>query len=98
MPRTAGGAAGGWNAHGEVIVAGGMPLRELNRRLGLRLPLDGPKTLNGLILELLEAIPEGDVSLLVGDTRMEVMQIDNQAIRTVKLFKPPSTGTSESAG
>jgi Mg2+/Co2+ transporter CorB len=98
MPRTAGGAAGGWNAHGEVIVAGGMPLRELNRRLGLRLPLDGPKTLNGLILELLEAIPEGDVSLLVGDTRMEVMQIDNQAIRTVKLFKPPAADTSESAG
>ncbi|WP_323071458.1 HlyC/CorC family transporter [Mycetohabitans endofungorum] len=88
LPRTASGAAGGWNAQGECIVAGGIPLRELNRRLGLRLPLDGPKTLNGLILELLEAIPEGDVSLVVGDTRMEVMQIDNQAIRTVKLFRP----------
>jgi Mg2+/Co2+ transporter CorB len=88
LPRTASGAAGGWDEHGECIVAGGIPLRELNRRLGLKLPVDGPKTLNGLILERLEAIPEGDVSLVVGDTRMEVMQIDNQAIRTVKLFKP----------
>lgn len=97
LPRTASGAAGGWNAQGECIVAGGIPLRELNRRLGLRLPLDGPKTLNGLILELLEAIPEGDVSLVVSDTRMEVMQIDNQAIRTVKLFRPARLDTAHAA-
>lgn len=88
LPRTASGAAGGWNEQGECIVAGSLPLRELNRQLDLKLPLDGPKTLNGLILELLEAIPEGDVGLVVGDTRMEVMQIDNQAVRTVKLFRP----------
>ncbi|KAG0194112.1 hypothetical protein DFQ28_001248 [Apophysomyces sp. BC1034] len=88
LPRTASDAAGGWGEQGECIVAGSIPLRELNRRLELKLPLDGPKTLNGLILELLEAIPEGDVSLVAGDTRMEVMQIDNQAIRTVKLFRP----------
>jgi Mg2+/Co2+ transporter CorB len=89
MPRTSSSAAGGWSEQDECIVSGGIPLRELNRRLGLKLPVDGPKTLNGLILERLEAIPEGDVSLVVGDTRMEVMQIDNQAIRTVKLFRPP---------
>ncbi|CAG7599457.1 UPF0053 inner membrane protein YfjD [Candidatus Vallotia tarda] len=88
LPRIPSGIANSWNAQGECIVTGGTSLRELNRRLGLRLPLDGPKTLNGLILELLESIPEADVSLVISNTRIQVMQIDNQAIRTVKLFRP----------
>jgi Mg2+/Co2+ transporter CorB len=87
MPRSANTRAG-WNASGECIVAGAMPLRELNRWLGLKLPVDGPKTLNGLILETLQEIPEGDVAMQIGECRLEVMQIDNQAIKTVKLFKP----------
>jgi len=69
-------------------VSGSMPLRELNRWLNLKLPTDGPKTLNGLLLETLEEIPEGNVSVQIGGCRLEVMQIDNQAIKTVKLFKP----------
>ena len=87
VPRLSGGRAG-WNADGECIVAGSVPLRELNRWLGLQLPVDGPKTLNGLILETLQEIPEGDVSLRIGGCRIEVMQIDNQAIKTIKLFRP----------
>ncbi|RKP48528.1 HlyC/CorC family transporter [Pararobbsia silviterrae] len=87
IPRSAD-ARAGWNADGECIVAGAMPLRELNRWLNITLPVDGPKTLNGLILERLEEIPEGDVAMQIGDCRLEVMQIDNQAIKTVKLFKP----------
>jgi Mg2+/Co2+ transporter CorB len=65
-----------------------MPLRELNRWLQLRLPTDGPKTLNGLILEILEEIPEGDVCVQIADVKLEVMRSDDQAIRTVKLFRP----------
>jgi Mg2+/Co2+ transporter CorB len=87
MPRSANTLAG-WNEAGECIVAGSMPLRELNRWLHLELPTNGPKTLNGLLLETLQEIPEGDVSVQIGGCRMEVMQIDNQAIKTVKLFKP----------
>jgi Mg2+/Co2+ transporter CorB len=96
MPRSANTRAG-WNASGECIVAGAMPLRELNRWLGLKLPVDGPKTLNGLILETLQEIPEGDVAMKIGGCRLEVMQIDNQAIKTVKLFKPaaPARGRGE---
>ena len=86
MPRSANTVAG-WNDAGECIVAGSMPLRELNRWLNIRLPTDGPKTLNGLILEILQEIPEGDVSVQIDGLRMEVMQIDNQAIKTVKLFR-----------
>ena len=87
MPRAAATRAG-WNDAGECIVAGSMPLRELNRWLGLRLPVDGPKTLNGLLLEALEEIPEGALSIRLGGCQMEIMQIDNQAVKTVKLFRP----------
>jgi Mg2+/Co2+ transporter CorB len=89
IPRGAN-SRGGWNELGECIVAGSMPLRELNRWLQLSLPTDGPKTLNGLILEILEDIPDGDVCVQIGDVKLEVMRSDDQAIRTVKLFKPPA--------
>jgi Mg2+/Co2+ transporter CorB len=89
IPRGAS-SRGGWNEAGECIVAGSMPLRELNRWLQIALPTDGPKTLNGLILEILEDIPDGDVCVRIGDTKLEVMRSDDQAIRTVKLFKPLS--------
>jgi Mg2+/Co2+ transporter CorB len=87
IPRGAG-SVGGWNEEGECIVAGSMPLRELNRWLKLTLPTDGPKTLNGLILETLEEIPDGDVSVRIAGVHFEVMRSDDQAIRTVKIFKP----------
>jgi Mg2+/Co2+ transporter CorB len=89
IPRSAN-SRGGWNENGECIVAGSMPLRELNRWLHLTLPTDGPKTLNGLILEILEEIPDGDVCVQIGEVKLEVMRSDDQAIRTVKLFKPPT--------
>ena len=91
MPRTE--HAGGWNEDGECIVAASMPLRELNRWLHLKLPTDGPKTLNGLILEVLEEIPEGDVCVKIGDVMLEVMRSDDQAVRTVKLFRPRPSRT-----
>ncbi|HTH74334.1 MAG TPA: HlyC/CorC family transporter [Trinickia sp.] len=87
IPRSAA-TRTGWTENGDCIVAGSMPLRELNRWLQLTLPTDGPKTLNGLILETLEEIPEGDVCLQIGDVQLEVLQSDDQAVRTVKVFKP----------
>ena len=87
IPRGAG-SRSGWNDEGECIVAGSMPLRELNRWLKLSLPTDGPKTLNGLILETLEEIPDGDVSVRIAGVHFEVMRSDDQAIRTVKIFRP----------
>ncbi|HEY1610377.1 MAG TPA: transporter associated domain-containing protein, partial [Paraburkholderia sp.] len=54
----------------------------------LTLPTDGPKTLNGLILELLEEIPDGDVCMQIGDVKLEVLRSDDQSVRTVKLFRP----------
>ncbi|MCA3929273.1 transporter associated domain-containing protein, partial [Burkholderia sp.] len=92
MPRSE--RAGGWDENGECIVSASMPLRELNRWLHLKLPTDGPKTLNGLVLEILEEIPEDDVCLKIGDVMLEVMRSDDQAVRTVKLFKPRGTRTA----
>ena len=80
----------GWDEAGEYLAPGSTLLRELNRQLGLSLSLSGPKTLNGLILETLREIPDVAVCLEVGGCRMEIIQTDHQAVKTVKLFKPLS--------
>jgi len=77
-----------WNEDGSALVEGSSLLRELNRKLGLALPLDGPKTLNGLILEHLRDIPEAGVSVKIAAVPMEIMQTQDRVIRTVRLFRP----------
>lgn len=82
-----------WNADGEVTLEGSATLREINRRLGTGFPLDGPRTLTGLVLETLEAIPEGEVSLRFGDVIVEVLQIHDRTLRSLRLRRlsvPPS--------
>ncbi len=73
---------------GSVVVDGGIHLRELNRSLGLALPLDGPKTLSGLIVEHLEHIPEAPASVRIGGVIMDIVQIKNNTIRTVRFPAP----------
>jgi Mg2+/Co2+ transporter CorB len=77
---------------GSVLVEGTMPLRDLNRKLGLQLPLGGPKTLNGLILETLRDIPEPGTSLRIGRCALEVVQTQDRAVKVVRVFEiaPPS--------
>jgi len=65
-----------------------MPVREVNRALALSLPTDGPKTLNGLILETLQDIPEADVSIKIGNVPMEILHAQGRTIKTVRIFKP----------
>ncbi|MGH8760240.1 MAG: HlyC/CorC family transporter [Burkholderiales bacterium] len=73
---------------GSIIVEGGSLLRELNRKLGYRFPLDGPKTLNGLILEHLQDIPEPGTSLKLAGYPIEVLQTQDRVIRSVRLLPP----------
>ncbi|NHZ39832.1 HlyC/CorC family transporter [Massilia aquatica] len=80
----------GWDARGECLLEGTAPLREINKRLGLAFPLDGPKTVNGLMLEQLQEIPEAPISLKIGNVAIEVIQVQNQAIKVVKLTRPPA--------
>jgi Mg2+/Co2+ transporter CorB len=76
-----------WNAEGRAIVDGASSLRDLNRRLGLALPLDGPKTLNGLLVERLEEIPEAPCCVRFPGAIIEVVQVDEQAIRSARLIR-----------
>jgi Mg2+/Co2+ transporter CorB len=73
---------------GSIIVEGGTLLRALNRKLGYRFPLDGPKTLNGLILEHLQDIPEPGTSLKLAGYPLEVLQTQDRVIRSVRLLPP----------
>jgi Mg2+/Co2+ transporter CorB len=70
---------------GSHVVPGGLALREINRRLGANLPLDGPRTLSGLIVERLEAIPEPGAALSIGSTSIEVLQVAGNAVRTARV-------------
>lgn len=74
-----------WDAHGECLLEGSVTLREINKRLKLNFPLDGPKTLNGLLLETLQEIPEANVSLKLHGCVVEIIQVQNQAIKVVRL-------------
>lgn len=71
---------------GSYLVDGGISLRDLNRQLNLDLPLRGPKTLSGLIIEYLEVIPKVGTTLHFEDKTMEVVMIKDNMIKTVKIF------------
>lgn len=71
---------------GSFLVEGSSLLRELNRKLGLSLPLDGPKTLNGLILEYFEDIPESGTSLKIADYPMEIVQTQGRFVKMARIF------------
>jgi Mg2+/Co2+ transporter CorB len=77
-----------WDADGAATAEGAMPVREVNRALGLNLPLDGPRTLNGLILEQLQDIPEADVAIKIGEVPMEILHAQGRTVKTVRIFKP----------
>ncbi|HET7297662.1 MAG TPA: CNNM domain-containing protein [Burkholderiales bacterium] len=77
-----------WDRSGAATAEGASSVREVNRALGLSLPTDGPKTLNGLILEYLQDIPEADVSIKIGTVPMEIVHAQGRTIKTVRLFRP----------
>jgi Mg2+/Co2+ transporter CorB len=60
-------------------------LRELNRKLGLGFALDGPKTLNGLVLEHFEDIPEPGTSFKIAGHTLEIIQAQNRVVKSVRI-------------
>lgn len=70
---------------GSFLVIGGVAVRTLNRALGWNLPTDGPKTLNGLILETLETIPQPNTSVLIEGYPLEVVQSTRNAVKVVRV-------------
>jgi Mg2+/Co2+ transporter CorB len=69
---------------GTWLIDGTTHIREINRTLGWDLSTDGPRTLNGLIIEHMEMIPEPGTSVLIQGHPMEITQTRNNAIRRVK--------------
>ena len=80
----------GWDKDGVCLLEGSTPLRDINKRLGLNFALDGPKTVNGLLLEQLQEIPDAPIALKMGSCVIEVVQVQNQAIKVVKLRRLPT--------
>ncbi|MBU2705695.1 HlyC/CorC family transporter [Zooshikella marina] len=75
---------------GSYIVGGLTSIRDINRTLGWKMPSEGPKTLNGLILEFLEAIPEANVCLKIDTYKIEILQIKDNIIKRARLIKGKS--------
>jgi len=73
------------DADGAFLVNGSANVRDLNRRMGWDLPIDGPKTLNGLILEILEDIPRPGTSLRLDQVVMEIVQTRGTAVSVARL-------------
>lgn len=74
---------------GSFLLEGGSSLRELNRKLGLHLPVKGAKTLNGLILEHLEDIPEAGTSLKIANYPIEIIQTQDRSVKVARIFPAP---------
>lgn len=73
-------ADGGW------LVDGSSTLRELNKKLNVNFPLDGPRTLNGLVIEHFEDIPEAGTSFRIGEHTLEIVQTQDRVVKSVKIF------------
>jgi Mg2+/Co2+ transporter CorB len=78
-------------ADGSFVANASATIRALNRSMHWNLPTDGPKTLNGLIVEFLETIPEPGTTLKMSDYMLEVLQTGDNAIKTVRIRPPEPT-------
>ena len=80
---------------GSFLIDASVPIREINRKLQCDLPLNGPRTLNGLILEQIETIPEANVSITIQNVIIETVLVRNNMIKIARLFKSPEEEDSE---
>jgi Mg2+/Co2+ transporter CorB len=74
---------------GLYLIDGSTHIRLINRQLTWDLPQEGPKTLNGLIIEYLETIPDSNVCMLLEGYRIEIVQIQDNMIKTAKISRVP---------
>lgn len=83
---------------GTFVVSGGISVRTLNRTLSWNLPTEGPRTLNGLIVEYLETIPEPGTSLKVDGYSIEILQTVGNAVKTARISPPGEVGEAAGRG
>jgi Mg2+/Co2+ transporter CorB len=82
-------------ADGGYVVDGRTAIRTLNRMLDWKLPTDGPRTLNGLVMEHLEAIPEPGARLTLAGHPTEIVEISGNRVKTAVIWPNPEPGTTE---
>jgi len=85
-PSSVGGTGIHQQEDGSYIIDGNTSVRGINRMLHWELPTDGPKTLNGLVLEFLESIPEPGISLLLAGYPVEIIQVQNNTVKTARIL------------
>ena len=76
------------DADSSYLIDGSTHIRDINRNLAIELPSDGPRTLNGLILEHMEFIPESGTSLKISGYPIEIMQVKNNMVKTARILLP----------
>ncbi|MDO6563241.1 HlyC/CorC family transporter [Amphritea sp. 1_MG-2023] len=69
---------------GSFFIDGTANIRDVNKSLNWNLPTDGPKTINGLVMEILEAIPDANICMLIGNYRIETLQVCDNQIKTIR--------------
>ncbi|MEQ1739762.1 MAG: HlyC/CorC family transporter [Methyloglobulus sp.] len=74
---------------GSYLVDANITIRELNRSMQWDLPTEGPKTLNGLIVEFMETIPEAGTSIKLNGYALEVLKRDEMSVKLVKFLRKP---------
>ena len=79
---------------GSYRVSGSVTVRSLNRTLNWRLPADGPKTINGLVLEQLEALPQAGASLDIDGYRVEITEARANVIKATRIWPPKAAGST----
>ncbi len=80
---------------GSYLVNGSTNIRDLNRRLNWKLPTTGPKTLNGLITEYLEDLPEPGTSLMLDGYQVEIIRTRGTAVQTARICLKTAPGGEE---
>lgn len=72
------------------LIEGGASVRDINRTLNWELPTDGPKTLNGVMMEYLESIPDGNSCFQIGNYRFETVTLSEKMIEKAKVRAMPA--------
>jgi Mg2+/Co2+ transporter CorB len=83
---------------GSYLIEGRTPLRDLNRKLGFQFPLDGPKTLNGLILEHFRDIPESNTGIRIAGHPLEIVQTQDRVVKVVRATPPTPAQQAPESG
>ncbi|MDT8283670.1 MAG: transporter associated domain-containing protein, partial [Gammaproteobacteria bacterium] len=79
------------------LIDGSTHIRDINHALNWSLPADGPKTLNGLILEHMEIIPQAGTSLMIEDYTIEILRSTNNVVQTARVQNTRPISKAEDA-